>query len=79
MPKPMTAQPKPARISRVERRPLFPFGTIDIFYRLLREDGRSLPQERGVRVVLSSEECRQMSLHFDALAQEIDELTGESH
>lgn len=65
-----------ARLSGLAKVVKYPVGTVDILYRVVTEGGQTLPDEHALRLVVSSDECRQLARHIELLAAEIEAMGG---
>lgn len=73
---PPKSRTTPARISGLAKQVKYPVGTADILYKIVTEEGRQLPYEHALRLIVSSDECRQLARHLDQLAAEIEAMGG---
>jgi hypothetical protein len=54
----------------------YPVGTSDFLYRLANLDGTFSAEEHGLRLLVTSDECRQLARHLDMLAAKIEAMGG---
>jgi len=73
---PPKSRTTPARLSGLARQVKYPVGTVDFLYKIVAEDGRLLPAEHALRLLVTSDECRQIARHIELLAQEIEAMGG---
>ena len=73
---PPKARTTTARLSGIAKQIKYPVGTADLLYKVITEDGRVLPAEHALRLLVSSDECRQLARHLDLLAAEIEAMGG---
>lgn len=64
------------RLSGLARQVLYPIGSIDFLYKKVAEGGKTLPAEHALRILVSSDECRQIAKEISRLADEIEALGG---
>lgn len=65
-----------ARLTGMGRQVRYPIGTADFLYQIARPDGSLDPEEYALRLVVSSDECRQLASHLTELAEAIEALGG---
>jgi len=76
MAKPQTTGLVAGRFSGLAKQVRYPVGTADILFHTIRPDGNVYPDEHTLRLLVTSDECRQLARHLDMLAAEIEAMGG---